>query len=166
MADWNARRIVRELADADRRRAIFTDFWRFEDAQTRLAAEAYLAKKLNFRDVTVRKLPPERKADLLAARLGDPETEHYVGMALMTYHMQRQRPLMAAFLDRCQVPHDDGLIGEDASEAPDAAAVRAAVAALEGAFDRSDVRLYLAAAGLLMGEEWSAAMWPVVDELG
>ena len=75
MTDWNARRILRELADADKRREILADLWRFEDAEGRLAAQAYLAKKLHFRDVTIKKLAPERKAELLAARANDPEVE-------------------------------------------------------------------------------------------
>jgi hypothetical protein len=166
MTDWTARRIVKELADAERRRTILADFWRFEDAEGRLAAQAYLAKKLHFRDQSVKKLPPERKAELLAARINDPECEHFLGMALMQYHLHRARPLMAAFLDRWQVPHDDGLVSEGGTPPPlDVEKVRAAVNELAGAFDPADVRLYLATAGLLMGDEWRDAMWPVVDEL-
>ena len=165
MADWNARRILKELADPERRRLILADFWRFEDAEGRLAAQAYLAKKLHFRDVTIKKLPPEKKGELLAARMVDPEVEHFLGMALMQYHLHRARPLMAAFLDQWKVPHEDGVVGENAGEGLDAEKVRSAVGALEGQFDRADVRLYLATAGLLMGDDWREAMWPVVDEL-
>lgn len=165
MTDWNARRILKELADPERRRVILADFWRFEDAEGRLAAQDYLAKKLHFRDVTIRKLPPEKKAELLAARMVDPECEHFLGMGLMQYHLHRAKPLMSAFLDFWKVPHDEGLIGEDAGSAPDVDQVRAAVAALAGSFATADVRLYLATAGLLMGDEWREAMWPVVDEL-
>ena len=87
-------------------------------------------------------------------------------MALMQYHLHRANDLMAAFLDFWKVPHERGLIGADAGPAPDEESVRAAVAALAGSFDPADVRLYLATAGLLMGDEWQSAMWPVVDEMG
>ena len=43
--------------------------------------------------------------------------------------------------------------------------VRGAVRDLEGTYDRRDIALYLASAGLLMTNEWRDATWPVVDEL-
>jgi hypothetical protein len=43
--------------------------------------------------------------------------------------------------------------------------VRAAVAELESTYDRRDIVLYLAAAGLLMADEWRDATWVVVDEM-
>ena len=42
---------------------------------------------------------------------------------------------------------------------------REALTTLEGQHDRADVTLYLASAGLLMGDEWAAGVWPVVDEM-
>jgi hypothetical protein len=162
---WTARRILKELADANRRREILADFWRFADAPTRLAAQAYLAKALNFRAVSIGKMPPERKADLLASRLGGAESEQFLETALMQYHMHRAGPLMAAFLDRWGIAHTDGEIADPDAAAPSTADVRAAAEELTGTFDRRDVRLYLAAAGLLMGEDWRRAAWPVVDEL-
>jgi hypothetical protein len=166
MSDWNARRIFEQLVDADRRRDILADFWRFADAPTRAAAQAWLAKALNFRAVTLGKMPPDKKAGLLAARLGAAEAEPFLEAALMAHHMQRARPLMAAFLDRWGIEHDEGaIVAEDGGAAPGPEAVRAAASELAATFDRRDVRLYLAAAGLLMGEDWSRATWPVVDEL-
>jgi hypothetical protein len=164
MSDWTARRILRELADSDRRRSILADFWRYAEAEERVAAQAWLAKKLHFRDVTIRKLPPERKAELLAARMSDPECEHFLGMGLMQHHLHHARELMAAFLDFWKIPHDQGMIEGDVS-APDAEGVEAAVAALADRFPAPDVRLYLATAGLLMGEDWAEAMWPQVDAM-
>ena len=165
MAEWNARRILKELADAERRRVILADFWRFEDAEGRLAAQAYLAKKLHFRDVSIRKLPPEKKAELLAARLVDPEVEHFLGMALMQHHLHRRNELMSALLDRWGIAPENGLISGEVGPAPDVEQVRAAAAEIGATFDRADVRLYLASAGLLMGDDWREPMWTVVDEM-
>jgi len=43
--------------------------------------------------------------------------------------------------------------------------VRDAVRELRTRFDSRDVAIYLASLGLLMGEPWDGATWPVVDEV-
>ena len=161
---WTARRILKELADSDRRRAILTTFWKSAETQHRLIVQMQLAKAMNFREETIRKMPPEKKADLLASRIGAPEFDQYLEMALMQYHTSQKNEMMAAFLDRWNVPHENGSIETDDYKVPSADQVREA--ARELAFDPVDVRIYLATAGLLMADEWRDATWPVVDELG
>ena len=63
---WTARRILKELADADRRRIILTHFWKHAEQQHRMVVQMHLARAMNFREETIRKMPPEKKADLLA----------------------------------------------------------------------------------------------------
>jgi hypothetical protein len=163
---WTARRILKELADADRRRAILTYFWKHADTQHRIVVQMHLARAMNFREETIRKMPPEKKADLLASRMGAPELEQFLEMALMLYHTHEKTSMMAAFLDQWKVPHDNGSIESDDYTPPNADQVREAVKAQEGAFDKTDVRIYLATAGLLMAEEWREGTWPVVEEMG
>ena len=165
MPEWTARRILKELADGDRRRAVLADFWRHADATSRQGAQRFLAKALSFREVSLRKLPPERRAELLASRLTSPDAEPYAEEALVVYHTRQATALMGAFLDRWGIPHQDGAIVGEETTAPDGAQVREAVAALAGGFERGDIRLYLATAGLVMGDAWRAATWPVVDEM-
>jgi hypothetical protein len=165
VTDWTARRILKELADAETRRNVLADFWRHSDAQSRMLAQAHLARALHFRDETIRKMSPEKKADLLASRIGVGEFDQFLEMGLMQYHTHRAKELMGAFLDQWNVPHVDGSIEVDEYTVPDAAKVRAAVQALEGQFAKRDVLLYFATAGLLMGDDWRKATWPVVDEL-
>jgi len=160
---WTARRILKELADSDRRRSILATFWKQAETQHRLIVQMQLAKSLHFREETIRKMPPEKKADLLASRIGLPELEQYFEMALMQYHTTQKNEMMAAFLDRWNVPHENGSIESDDYKVPTAEQVREAVKELD--FDPADVRIYLATAGLLMAEEWRDATWPVVDEL-
>ena len=160
---WTARRILKELADPDRRRAILTTFWKSAEPQQRLIVQMQLAKALNFREETIRKMPPEKKADLLASRMGNPEFEQYLEMALMQYHTSQKNEMMAAFLDRWNVPHQNGSIESDDYKVPTADQVRDA--ARELPFDPADVKIYLATAGLLMADEWRDATWPVVDEI-
>ena len=162
---WNARRILKELADTDRRRAILTHFWKHADTHHRLVVQTHLAKSMNFREETIRKMPPEKKADLLASRIGVPEFEQFLEMVLMQYHTHTQNKMMGAFLDRWNVPHENGSIEADDYTPPNADQVRDAVKALEGEYDRTDIRLYLATAGLLMEDAWREATWPVVDEM-
>ena len=161
---WTARRILKELADTDRRRAILTAFWKSADLQHRMVVQMHLAKSLHFREETIRKMQPEKKADLLASRIGVPEFDQYLEMALMQYHTTQKTDMMAAFLDRWNVPHDKGSIEADEYKVPSPEDVRAAVDEL-ARFDRTDVKIYLATAGLLMADEWRDATWPVVDSL-
>lgn len=162
---WTARRILKELADADKRRQILLQFWKSGETHARVAVQVQLAKALNFREETIRKMSPEKKADLLATRVGSAELEQFFEMALMQYHTTQKRGMMSAFLDRWNVPHEDGSIESDDYTPPTADQIREAVTALEEAYAREDVMLYLATAGLLMGGEWRDAAWIVVDEM-
>ena len=164
MTTWDARHILRQLADSPRRREILSAFWKHGEAPSRAAATAQLAKTLHFREETIRKMPPEKKAELLASRVGMPEFEEVMEMALMHYHTHNAGTMLAAFLDAWGIPHKNGEIEVDEYTPPTADAVRKAVEQLTQ-FDRRDVAIYLAAAGLLMGDAWREGVWPVVDEL-
>ena len=159
---WTARRILKELADTDRRRAILAAFWKHADAQHKTIVQMQLARSMNFREETIRKMSPEKKADLLASRIGFPEFDQYFEMALMQYHTSAKNDMLAAFLDRWNVPHENGSIEVDEYKVPSADEVRAAAKELTQ-FDPADVRIYLATAGLLMADEWRESTWPVVD---
>ena len=161
---WDARHILRQIADVDLRRDVLSSFWRHGDLQSRTMAIAQLAKALHFREETIRKMPPAKKADLLATRLTAPEFEQVLEMALMQYHTHDRNDMLAAFLDHWHVPHDNGSIEEDEYTTPNAEQVRDAVDTLTQ-FPKRSVALYLASAGLLMAGDWRDATWPVVDEL-
>src|SRR5687768_14646884 len=143
---WTARRILKELADAPRRRAILTDFWKHADNHHRLIVLAHMARSLNFREETIRKMPPEKKADLMASRIGVPELDQFLEMALMQYHTHEKPMMMGTFLDRWKVPHENGSIETDDYTPPTADQVREAVEALKEQFDPVDIRIYLATA--------------------
>lgn len=162
---WTARRILKELADADRRKRVAAAFWKNSDQQSRAVATVQLAKALHFRDETLRKLPLDRRAELLASRIGAPEFEQTFDAALMHYHTHEQREMLAAFLDAWHIPHENGSIETDDYTTPTADQVRDAVRGASSRFDPRDVVIYLASAGLLMGADWQAVMWPVVDEM-
>jgi hypothetical protein len=165
MTIWDSRRIVKELADPPRRQRIATSFWRAADPQSKALATAQLARALHFREESIRKLPAERKGELLLARAQQPEMERALEMAIMQYHTSEASEMMAAFLDRWKIPHENGAIETDDYAAPTADQVREAVGDLGERFDSRDIALYLASAGLLMGDQWREATWPVVDEM-
>jgi len=162
---YDARRILRDLADAGRRRRILIDFWRYADTGAKAMAIVQLAKALHFRDETIRKMPAEKKADLVASRVGAHEFEQVLEMALMQYHTHEQNEMMKTFLDLWQVPNENGSIEVEEYQVPTTEQIRDGVRQLEGRYDRRDIAIYLATAGLLMGEEWRAAAWPVAEEV-
>lgn len=161
---WTAHRILKELADSDQRRRILTAFWKHGDDSSKMLAAAQLARAMHFRDETIRKMPAEKKAELLASRIGSAEFEPAFNTALMLYHTHDQPKMLAAFLDQWKVPHLNGSIETDDYTPPSAEAVRAAASHLSSDFTADDINVYLASAGLLMGDEWRAGTWPVVDE--
>ncbi|HUP46209.1 MAG TPA: hypothetical protein VM779_11925 [Thermoanaerobaculia bacterium] len=162
---WTARRILKELTDSGVRKRILTAFWLHAEPSSRLLAAHHLAQALRFRDETIRKMTPGRKAELLASRIGAPEFDEFLEVALMQYHTHEKKELMAALLDRWNIPHENGSIEADDYARPDADQVRDALREVEARFDRGEIVLYLAAAGLLMDDAWRAAAWPVVDEM-
>lgn len=162
---WTARKILKELIDPERRRRVLTAFWRYGDPTAIALATAQLARAMHFREDSIRKMPIEKKADLLASRMQMPEMEQPLVTALVQYHTHEVGEMLGAFLDRWGIDHKNGEITSDDHGAPTLDQVREAVRELEGRYDRSDIALYLAAAGLLMGEGWRSSTWPVVDEL-
>ena len=162
---WNARRILKDLADSDRRKKILVSFWKHAEPASKLLAAAHLARALHFREETFKKMTAEKKADLLASRIGAPEFDQFLEAALLQYHTHSANEMMGAFLDRWGVTHVNGSIEGDDYQRPTSDQVRTAASDLESSYDRRDIALYLASAGLLMGDEWREATWPVVDEM-
>jgi len=166
--EWSARRILKELCDSERRLDVLSAFWLHADEMSRRVATAQLAKSMRFREASMRKLPTGKKAQLLAARIGSADYEEFYEAALLAFHLSERKTLMAAFLDAWGIPHEDGAIGDDDYEPPSKESVRNAVVSLSDRFDRRDMLLYLATAGLVMGDEgskWRGSTWLVVDEM-
>ena len=167
MADiYDLRTILRDLADDDRRRRILGAFWRHGDTQSKAVATVQLARALHFREESLRKLPLDKKAELLGSRVGAHDFQQFLEMALMHYHTHEQSEMLGAFLDLWNIPHENGSIEVDEYKVPAEGQVRDAVHQLESRYDKRDIAIYLATAGLLMGEEWREKVWPVVGEIG
>src|SRR6185503_20463305 len=96
---WDARKILKDLADEEKRKRILAAFWTHADGQTKAMAIVGLARALHFRDETIRKMPVPKKAELLGSRIGAHEFEELFEAALMHYHTHEANEMMGAFLD-------------------------------------------------------------------
>jgi hypothetical protein len=140
---------------ADRREAAAELFWADEQSgEQHIEAVAALATHMKFRTKSVLTLPLDRKAKYLATLPNIPET--VAARALVNYHLERQRPMMGAFLDSLGITHEDGLITEEQVAAPDPGTLKAAAADLATKYPADDVTLYF---GTLISQDpdtWGA----------
>jgi hypothetical protein len=129
----------------------------FKETPPELAGIALgaVVKARHMRPQAARKLPAEAQARILASVL-DPGEPLAQGL-LVALHLGERRPLLAAFLDALGLPHEGGLLKEEADQAPPvtADAARAAVGAL-GSHPPTHVRTYLNTLWLQDPERWAA----------
>ncbi len=129
------------LMPAELRTSAATAFWSDDQAALEQAeAVALIARQIKFRPKSVLSLTVEKKArhlaglaqvsDLLAARL------------LISYHLEHERPMMAAFLDALGIAHEDGLIKDEEPKKPDDATLDSAVTELSSKFPKQNVARY------------------------
>jgi hypothetical protein len=118
-------------------------FWNDEhSADQQLEAVASIATHMKFRPKSVLTLAPEKRAKYLATL--PTMTDTIAARALVNYHLERQRPMMGAFLDLLGIPHENGLINEENVAKPTIEKVREAAAELSSKYPPEDVSLYLA----------------------
>lgn len=140
---------------AERRLQAAATFWSDEQStEQQVEAVAALASHMKFRPKSVITLPLERKAKYLAGFPGI--SDSIAARALVSYHLEHRRPMMAAFLDALGIAHEDGLISDETRAAPDAERVQAAAAELAGKYPADDVSLYLSTLVSQDPETWSA----------
>ncbi len=119
------------------------------------AAVSALVKARHLRPQAARSLSADAQARILATVL-DPGEPLAQGL-LVGLHLTERRPLLGAFLDALRLPHEDGILKEEADAAPpvDPAGARAALASLTG-FPADEVRTYLNTLWLQDPERWQA----------
>jgi hypothetical protein len=126
---------------AERRTAAAELFWADEQStEQQIEAVGALAGHMKFRPKSVIGLPLDKKAKYLATLPTVSDT--IAARALVNYHLERQRPMMGAFLDLLGITHENGLIAEENVAKPDAQKLKAAAAELSATFPREDVILY------------------------
>jgi hypothetical protein len=130
-------------------------FWTDDQSiEQQVEAISAIALHMKFRTKTLFSLPLDRKAKYLATLPIMPDT--IAARALVNYHLERQRPMMAAFLDSLGISHENGLINDENVTKPDAEKLRAADEALARTFPPEDVALYFSTLISQDPETWGA----------
>jgi len=130
-------------------------FWDDEhSAEQQMEAVSAIASHMKFRPRSVISLAPDKRAKYLAHLPAVSDT--IAARALVTYHLERQRPMMSTFLDLLGIAHEDGLITEDNVPKPDPAKVQQAVKDLAAKFPPEDVSVYLSTLVSQDPETWES----------
>ena len=130
-------------------------FWNDEhSADQQMEAVASIATHMKFRPRSILGLAPEKRARYLAQLPN--VTDAIAARALVNYHLERQRPMMSAFLDLLGIAHDNGLISEENLPKPEEAKVQQAAKDLAARYPAEDVSLYLATLVSQDPETWEA----------
>ena len=130
-------------------------FWSDEQStEQQIEAVGALAAHMKFRPKSVISLPIEKKAKYLATLPGVSDT--VAARALINYHLDRQRPMMGAFLDSLGIAHEEGLINEENVAKPQADKLKAAAADLSSKYPKEDVSLYFSTLVSQDPDTWGA----------
>jgi len=145
---WRRMPIERRLEAADL-------FWNDEhSADQQLEAVASIATHMKFRPRSVLGLAPEKRAKYLATL--PTMSDSIAARALVNYHLERQRPMMGAFLDLLGIAHENGLISDETVSKPDAAKVQSAAKELATKYPPEEVALYFSTLVSQDPETWEA----------
>jgi hypothetical protein len=145
---WRRMPMERRLEAADL-------FWNDEhSADQQLEAIASIATHMKFRPKSVLGLAPDKRAKYLATL--PTMTDTIAARALVNYHLERQRPMMGAFLDLLGIAHENGLINDETVPKPAAAKVQSAAKELAATYPPEDVSLYFSTLVSQDPETWSA----------
>ena len=130
-------------------------FWDDEhSAEQQVEAVSAIATHMKFRPRSVLGLAPDKRAKYLAQL--PTVTDTIAARALVNYHLERQRPMMGAFLDLLGIAHENGLISEENLAKPDADKVKQAAQELAEKFPADEVSLYLATLVSQDPETWES----------
>src|SRR5688572_16089240 len=140
LSEFRPSRLWKRLPQ-ERRVAAAELFWSDEQStEQQVEAVAALAAHMKFRAKSVIALPIEKKAKYLATLPTVSDT--VAARALVNYHLERQRPMMGAFLDSLGIAHENGLISDENVSKPEAEKLGVAASQLMTTYPKEDVSLY------------------------
>ena len=154
LSEFRPSRLWKKMSP-ERRMTAAELFWADEQStDQQVEAVAALAAHMKFRAKSVVALPIEKKAKYLATLPS--VSDSVAARALVNYHLERQRPMMGAFLDSLGIAHENGLINEDAAPKPDKDQLQAAAAELTTKYPAEDVSLYFSTLVSQDPDTWGA----------
>lgn len=149
-----ASRIWKSLAREDRRLAA-TAFLREPIPELYASALGAIVRQRRMRPQAARAMALEEQAAALAGIL-DPG-EPLAGSLLVALHLAERRPMLGAFLDSLGLPHENGVMKEEAdATARDAARIEEAARQLAERFPREQVATYFNVLLLQDPERWAS----------
>jgi hypothetical protein len=126
---------------AERRVTAAELFWSDDQStEQQIEAVAALAAHMKFRTKSVIGLPLDKKAKYLATL--PTVSDSVAARALVSYHLERQRPMMGMFLDSLGIAHENGLINDENISKPDSEKLKSAASELAAKYPKEDVSLY------------------------
>jgi hypothetical protein len=112
-----------------------------------------IAQARKMRPQSARVMPQDQQARALAG-IANPG-EAVASSLLVALHIGHRRPLLGAFLDACQIPHEDGILTEAADGVSVTAdSAKAAAEKLAQDFPKDQVDTYLNTLWLQDPERW------------
>ena len=139
-SDFRPSRLWKRLP-SERRVEAADLFWADEEsAEQQIEAIAAIAAHMKFRTKTLYGLSADKKSKYLSTL--PTISDSIAARALVAFHLERQRPMMGAFLDSLGIAHENGLINEEHVVKPDADRLATSAADLATRYPASDVALY------------------------
>jgi hypothetical protein len=150
-----AARLWKRLA-REERSAAAASFWKDTPPEVTGLALAAVVKARKMRPQVARALPPEEQARALASVLdvGEP----VAASLLVALHLGERRPMLATFLDAAGLPHENGLLKDEAEEGAvaGASASKGVAALLKAGHTPEQVRTYLNTLWLQDPDRWKS----------
>jgi len=141
--------------EREERLAATRAFWAEPMREVFGTAVEKIALSRRMRPQTVLKMSEAERATALAGILepGEP----LAASLLVALHLSQRRPLLGAYLDALGLPHEDGVLGEEADAGPPVTveAARRAAEAIRGAHPARAIAVYLNTLWLQDPERWS-----------
>jgi hypothetical protein len=139
----------------EERLAAAAAFWNDAPAEVAGSALAAVIRARKLRPQVARTLAPEQRAQALASVLDPGET--VAASLLVALHLSSRRPMLGAFLDGLGLPHENGLLKDeaDAQATPSSETLASAAAKLRQAFPEHEVQTYFNTLWLQDPERWT-----------
>jgi hypothetical protein len=138
---------------APERLAAANHFWKETPQAVYATALGAIVRARKLRPQAARAMAPEQQAKILAGVLDPGET--VAAFLLVALHLGERRPLLRAFLDALGLPHEDGVLKEEADNVEiNDQTIEAAVGTIAKQFPREQVEIYLNTLWLQDPERW------------